>query len=258
LKWLELINLTPEVKEPTKLSFITTNKIESFHEEPIMKMDKFSVVLVDDHLLFLEGMKSVLNAIDEVESVSIAYNGKDLFPLLFKVHPDLLLLDLNLVDENGLELIARVKKDFPTTKIMVLTSYNDPRYVKEAFRNGVDGYMLKNADKADLIEGIREVLSGEIFFGDGVELPNVSIGNGQSKKSSFEADDRFVQKNNLTKREVEILGLIGEAMSNKEIAEQLFISDQTVSVHKKNLMRKLGVNSTASLVKIAFQSRLVR
>ncbi|HHB78359.1 MAG TPA: response regulator transcription factor [Saprospiraceae bacterium] len=221
-------------------------------------MDKFSVVLVDDHLLFAEGMKSVLNSIDEVEAVSVARNGRELFPLLFKIHPDLLLLDLNLEEENGLELIVKIKKEFSSTKIMVLTSYPDPKYVKQAFRNGVDGYMLKNAQKADLVDGIRRVLKGEVFFGKGVNLPNMSTSNPPNGQSAYEADDRFVQKNNLTKREVEILGLIGEAMSNKEIAEQLFISDQTVSVHKKNLMRKLGVNSTASLVKIAFQSRLVR
>lgn len=221
-------------------------------------MDKFNVVLVDDHLLFAEGMKSVLNAIEEVEAVSVAHNGRDLFPLLFQEQPNLLLLDLNLVEENGLELIAKIKKEFSAIKIMVLTSYDDPKYVKQAFRNGVDGYMLKNAQRDDLVEGIRNVLAGEIFFGKGVDLPNSDSINGQGRKSSFEADDRFVQKNNLTKREVEILGLIGEALSNKEIAEQLFISDQTVSVHKKNLMRKLSVNSTASLVKIAFQSRLVR
>ncbi len=221
-------------------------------------MEKFKVVLVDDHLLFVEGMKSVLNSIEEAETVSVAYNARELFPLLFKMHPDLLLLDLNLDDENGLELIAKVKKEFPPMKIMVLTSYDDPKYVKKAFRNGVDGYMLKSAPKEDLMDGIRRVLNGEIFFGKGVKLPNTSSMNGLGQKSTFETDDRFVQKNNLTKREVEILGLIGEALSNKEIAEQLFISDQTVSVHKKNLMRKLGVNSTASLVKIAFQSRLVR
>lgn len=221
-------------------------------------MEKFKVVLVDDHLLFAEGMKSVLNGIEEVDTVHVAHNGRELFPLLFKTHPDLLLLDLNLVEENGLELIAKVKKEFAPTKIMVLTSYDDPKYVKQAFRNGVDGYMLKNAKKEDLTEGIKRILTGEIFFGKGVKLPNTNSMNGLGQKSSFETDDRFVQKNNLTKREVEILGLIGEALSNKEIADQLFISDQTVSVHKKNLMRKLGVNSTASLVKIAFQSRLVR
>lgn len=231
----------------------------TYLEEPIKKnMEKFKVVLVDDHLLFAEGMKSVLNGIEEVEAVFVAHNGRELFPLLFKTHPDLLLLDLNLVEENGLELIAKIKKEFTSTKIMVLTSYDDPKYVKQAFRNGVDGYMLKNAQKEDLIYGIKRILIGEIFFGKGVKLPNTSSMNGLGQKSTFETDDRFVQKNNLTKREVEILGLIGEALSNKQIAEQLFISDQTVSVHKKNLMRKLGVNSTASLVKIAFQSRLVR
>ena len=221
-------------------------------------MDKFSVVLVDDHLLFAEGMKSVLNSVEAVESVAVAYNGKELFPLLYKVKPNLLLLDLNLVEENGLELVARVKKEFPDTKIIVLTSYDDPKYVKKAFKNGVDGYMLKSSPKDELVGGITEVLKGEIFFGNGVSLPNVSSNGVQGRKSAFETDDRFVQKNNLTKREVEILSLIGEALSNKQIADQLYISDQTVSVHKKNLMRKLGVNSTASLVKIAFQSRLVR
>ncbi len=220
-------------------------------------MEKFSVVLVDDHLLFAEGMKSVLNSVEEVESMSVASNSKELFVLLYQIKPDLLLLDLNLEDESGLELVAKVKKEFKGTKIMVLTSYDDPKYVKKAFKNGVDGYMLKSSKKNDMITGIREVVAGEVYFGEGVSLPNVHS-NLTKGKSSFEADDRFVQKNNLTKREVEILSLIGEALSNKEIADQLFISDQTVSVHKKNLMRKLSVNSTASLVKIAFQSRLVR
>ncbi len=220
-------------------------------------MEKFSVVLVDDHLLFAEGMKSVLNSVEEVDSISVASNGKELFVLLYQIKPDLLLLDLNLEDESGLELVARVKKEFGSTKIMILTSYDDPKYVKKAFKNGVDGYMLKNSKKDDLVAGIREVVAGEVYFGKGVSLPNVHS-NLTKGKSPFEADDRFVQKNNLTKREVEILSLIGEALSNKQIADQLFISDQTVSVHKKNLMRKLSVNSTASLVKIAFQSRLVR
>ncbi len=220
-------------------------------------MDKFSVVLVDDHQLFVEGMKSVLNSIEEVASVSVAANSKELFSILYRVRPALVLLDLNLVNESGLELISRIRSTFPEIKILVVTSYPDSKYVKKAFDSGVDGYMLKNGGKEELEEGIRQVMLGEVFFGQGVHLPNMHGANGRTL-SPFEMDDRFIQKNNLTKREVEILTLVGQAYTNKQIAEQLFISEQTVSVHKKNLMRKLGVSSTAALVKIAFQTRLVQ
>lgn len=222
-------------------------------------MDTFSVVMLDDHLLFVEGMKAVLNSIEEIGKVYVASEIQDLFPVMQAVHPNLLLLDLNLKVEDGLQVVARVKEEYPSTKILVLTSYSESKYVKKAFSEGVDGYILKDASREELVEGVQEVLSGEIFLGNGVHLPNVSYSRGQDRQQSeYTTDDRFIQKNNLTRREIEILGLIGEAMSNKEIAKVLFISDQTVSVHKKNLMRKLGVNNTASLVKIAFQSKLVK
>jgi len=143
--------------------------------------------------------------------------------------------------------------------------YDDSKLVKSAFKNGIDGYILKTSAADDLIKAISTVLTGETFFGEGVYVhrPNIpsassdrfSAGTAPSKNKTYE--DRFNKKHNLTKRELEILRLISKAKNNKEIAKTLFISDQTVSVHRRNLMRKLNVSSTAGLIKIAYDNSLV-
>jgi len=218
-------------------------------------------VIADDHQLFTEGLKNILRRNDkfEFQIIGEAENGRDLLPILKRTYPDLLLLDLNMPEADGLDVLDTIKDNYGDMKILALTMYDEAKLVKSAFKAGVDGYILKNSDPYELINAIDEVLKGKTYIGVGVQLvgarTNGATFMADKERSKFE--DKFVQKYNLTKREIEILKLISQAFSNKEIAQELFISDQTVSVHRKNIMRKLGVSNIAGLIKIAYDNSIV-
>jgi DNA-binding NarL/FixJ family response regulator len=152
-------------------------------------------------------------------------------------------------------MLPSLKKVSDQTRVLVMTMFDDPRMVKAAFKAGADGYMLKSGTQAELFRAIETVMEGHTYLSSGVAMDKPHS-NSQDTSSGF-LDKQFAGKYGLTRREIEIMQHIGQALSNKEIAEQLFISDQTVSVHRKNIMRKLRVNSTASLIKIAFEHHLV-
>ena len=213
------------------------------------------MVIVDDHVIFTEGLSALLNEAPglDVKVVHISHDGKDVRRIVEKRKIHLVFLDLNLGEINGLDLIQPLKDASPDTRIMVISGYDDQKFVKQAFINGTDGYMLKGSSLSELIEGIETVMQDNTFMGRGVQVTARSheIKRRERKKGQKRYMDSFALKNHLTKREHEILYLITEAFSNKEIAEKLFISDQTVSVHRKNIMRKLGVSNTVSLVKAA-------
>lgn len=217
-----------------------------------------SVLLADDHPIFVEGMQSMLthsvNGHFAYQVKGVARTGAQVSELLRETPMDLLVMDLSLSEPDGLAILPAVKKGFSNTRVLVMTLQDDPRLVKAAFRAGADGYMLKSGTKDEFFHAIEEVLCGKTFVGQGVPLASHRNGdriNGASPEKTF------AKKYNLTRREIEIMRLIGQAMNNKEIADMLFISDQTVSVHRKNIMRKLGVNNTATLIKIAFEHNLV-
>ena len=215
------------------------------------------VVIADDHQLFTEGIKNLLRKSDrfDFEIVGEAANGKLLVSLLKTVQADVLLLDLNMPEQDGLAVIDTIRSQYKELKILALTMYDEAKLVKSAFKSGVDGYMLKNSDPRELISAIETILEGKTYVGEGVELITNGNKNGFAVNKIF--IDKFIKKYNLTKRELEILKLITQALSNKEIAKELFISDQTVSVHRKNIMRKLGVNNTAGLIKITYDNSLI-
>lgn len=220
-------------------------------------MNKVRVIIADDHQLFIEGIKTILGRANtfNFEIIGEAHSGKDLKELLQDEVPDLLLLDLNMPEIDGLRMLSIVKKNYKEIKVLALTMYDDVKLVRTAFTENVDGYILKSTGKLELLEAIDEIMDGGRFFGEGVRI---HIPSGEGKEilpSKF--DDKFIKKYNLTKREIEILKLITQAMSNKEIAKKLFISDQTVSVHRKNIMRKLQVSNTAALIKMAYDNSLV-
>lgn len=191
-----------------------------------------------------------------LEVAGHAADGKSLMKILPQHLPDILLLDLNLPDEDGLDLIPEIRKRYKDVRIIVLTMYDDPKLVKTARKRGAQGYVLKSCDREELLQALACVSEGECYYAE--ELASV---NGRSRSDVNLQErvyvDKFVRKHHLTKRELEILQLIAQALSNKEIAGQLFISDQTVSVHRKNIMRKLGVSNTAGLVKVAYDNSLV-
>lgn len=219
-------------------------------------------VIADDHQLFTEGLKNILRRSDrfQFQIIGEAENGKELLPILDRTFPDLLLLDLNMPESDGLEVLQHVRNQYKEMKIVALTMYDEAKLVKSAFKAGVDGYILKNSDPSELIDAIEEVMKGKTYIGVGVHLVGIPTTNGKTHRADKEKEkfeDKFIKKYNLTKREIEILKLISQAYSNKEIAQELFISDQTVSVHRKNIMRKLSVSNIASLIKLAYDHHLV-
>ena len=206
-----------------------------------------NVVIADDHQLFVESLRLLLQSTDayHFNIMAVAYTGEELLTVLKTNKPDLLLLDINIPGRNGLEVLQDVKKSLKGTRILILTMYDDPKIIKEAFSMNVDGYLLKNCGKDELLGAIETILGGEVYVGRGV-----SVANHQSETTSFE--DIFQKKFSLTKRELEVLRYITQARNNGSIAKELYISEQTAAVHRKNIMRKIGVNSTAALIRVAY------
>lgn len=224
-------------------------------------MQIIKTILADDHFIFLEGLKSVLSKSTryQFEIVGTARAGKDLLHLIHRNPADLLISELNLATIDGLEVLHTLQRERSALRILILTMYDNPKFVKEAMKAGAHGYILKDQDVEEFFQAIHQVMSDQTFLGEGVHLHE----NGHQypvagkQATDFHVEDRFTKKYNLTKRELEILRLISQAMSNKQIAHELFISDQTVSVHRKNIMKKLGVNNAAGLIKVAYDFSLV-
>lgn len=216
-----------------------------------------NILVADDHPIFVEGLQSVFSHSGGKFAYNIrgvARTGSQVTQLLSESPADLLLMDLNLPETDGLKILPSVKKGSANTRVLVMTMYDDPRLVKAAFKAGADGYMLKSGTKDELFHAIEEVIEGHTYLGHGLALVENRHNNGSD---AISPDKRFARTYGLTRREMEVMRYIGQAMNNKDIAEKLFISDQTVSVHRKNIMRKLGVNNTASMIKIAFENNLV-
>lgn len=226
-------------------------------------MPTIKTVIVDPQLMFVQGLQCYLKAQRELDLniVATLSDGGNIRQELSKFdNVDLLIMELNLKGEDGLELIPLVRKYFQDLKILICTSYDDYRYVKEALINGADGYILKSNSAEDMIQGIAEVIENKRYIAPGLHItpPNKKKSDKKAVEPKSRFEDRFIIKRKLTKREHEVLSLIAQAKNNKEIAEQLFISDQTVCVHRKNIMRKLGVRNTVNLIKMALEHQLVQ
>jgi DNA-binding NarL/FixJ family response regulator len=221
-------------------------------EEKLMNTD---VILADNHRIFVEGLSCILSKREDLSLVATANNGIDLIKKVREHSPKLVILELNIPGKDGLECLDFIKRNFRSVKVLILSMYNQAKFVKQAVQSGVDGYVLKTADSDELFRAIDEIIMGERYLGKGVSLANDD--NVRKSRVLEIYDDNFVKKYNLTKREIEILLLITDAKSNKEIAKDLFISDQTVSVHRKNMMRKLGVGNTAGLIRFAYEKSLI-
>jgi len=214
------------------------------------------ILVADHHPIFVEGLRSMLsNTGDERFSYHIkgvAKNGLQVAEYLGSSLPDLFLLDPDLPDAEILKIVSSLKQNSTKTRILILNGSGDPAHIQAAFRAGADGYMLKSGSQDELLLAVGELAEGRTFVGRGLMAMDLHNSNG-----TLSPDLHFAKKSGLTRRELEILKLIGQALTNKEISERIFISDQTASVHRKNIMRKLGVNSTGALIKMAFENHLV-
>ena len=211
------------------------------------------ILHVDDHIMFTQGMELLFNNDHQSEYsiICTCHDGREVVGQISKHLVDLVLLDLNIPHIDGLELVPEIRYTFPKIRIVILCEYNDPKFVRKTLKSGADGYILKSRSIEDLIIALDMVMDGQVFIDR-----DLSVVSNRKSKEIEKFEDAFVLRYHLTPRELEILNLISEAKTNKNIGEQLFISDQTVSVHRKNLMRKLGVTNTASLIKKALRHHL--
>ena len=205
------------------------------------------LIIADDHPLLIEGLISILSEVDDLEILDPVNNGNLLISSLILNPADIVLLDLNMPKLDGIKTLAILRKDFPDLKVIILTNYDQPQLIEEVKKLGAHGYLLKNSPSFVLKKAINKVLNGEFYFDD-KELP--------AKDNSTYFIDDFMKKYQLTKREVEIIKMIAREFTSKEIGDSLFISEFTVSTHRRNIMKKLNSKNVAGLLKFARQHGL--
>jgi DNA-binding NarL/FixJ family response regulator len=217
-----------------------------------MEGRKKTVVIAEDHKLFREGLKSMLERRGDLEIISEAPDGLEALRYIRKHQPDLLLLDLSMPRLSGISVIKDVKSQFPAVKILTLTIHESDQYVLEAFNAGADGYCIKDASRNELMVAIDSVLEGKTYISPGI-ADNVMEGYLEERKKL----KTKTAWDTITQREREVLKLLAEGYLNKEIANFLHISAKTVEKHRANIMKKLDLHNAASLTAYAIENGLV-
>ena len=211
-------------------------------------MNEIKLLLVDDHQVITDGLKALLDKQPGIRVSATASNGFEALELIKLLEFDLVLMDIDMPGMNGLDATLLIKKMKKPPKVVILSMHSEKGMVEELIANGVDGYLLKNSGKEELINAIKKVMAGDKYFGSEVTL---SLLNKKSPESTIKGNF------DLTEREIEILRLVAEGLTNKEIGEKLFISHRTVDTHRTNLMRKLEVNNIAGLISFAIKNKLI-
>ena len=215
---------------------------------------KKTVVIVDDHPLFREGLKSIIRRDTRYEIVGEAGNGHDAMQVIGEQRPDLVLLDVALPDKAGLELISEIKKVSSKTIIMIISMHSKVDYIVKAFKAGATGYVVKDSAAERLLQGIDAVLRDEYFLDSSVSHKVIEKLMELPKEEARITDRGY---DLLTSREQEILALLAEGLSTKEVAEKLFISPRTVENHRSSIMRKLDLHSNHDLIRYAAKLGLI-
>lgn len=209
------------------------------------------VYITDDHQLVLEGLKILLDGEQEIAVSHCFRSAGQLIAALKEALPDVVLLDINMPEMNGIEACKIIKKEYPELKIIALSMISESNLIKLMLKNGADGYLHKNAGKDEIIEAIRDVKQGKKYLSQ--EISDIII--GQEHKEDHKISNAPFPK--LSRREEQILEMIIDEKTTQEISEQLFISFGTVETHRRNIMIKLGVKNTAGMVRIALEYNLI-
>ncbi|MGB0402809.1 MAG: response regulator [Salibacteraceae bacterium] len=215
-------------------------------------MKIINVYIADDHVIVQDGLKSILGSIPEFNIVGSAVNGLDcLSDIRGGLKVDVILMDIDMPKLSGIETTSFLKKEFPQIRILGLSMHNEQSVIQKLIDAGADGYILKNSDGNELTQGISTVLEGKKYFS--TEVTMTLLGQSEEILTTSQSSSELAD---LTEREIEILKLIAEGFSNKEVGDKLFISHRTVDTHRTNLMRKLDVHNIAGLIKIALKNGL--
>ena len=209
------------------------------------------VILADDHTLVRAGIRSLLEKIAGVQVVGEASDGREALEIIKKTNPNIALLDITMSGMNGLDVTARVVKDFPHIKVIILSMHANEEYVLQALKIGVSGYLLKDAATTELELALKAIAREETYLSPAVSKKVINnylerVGDAEDLQSA------------LTPRQREILQLVAEGKSTKEIAFMLSVSIKTVEAHRATMMKKVRVSNTAQLLKAAIQDRLIK
>jgi DNA-binding NarL/FixJ family response regulator len=211
------------------------------------------VLLADDHNLVRAGIRALLETLSDVEIVAEAANGQDALQALIKNKPDIALIDISMPGLNGLELAARASREVPETRLVILSVHGDASHVAQALRAGAKGYLLKDAAADELPVLIRAVMRGETYLSPGISRHVVEGFLGRGAAPTESADPAAL----LTPRQREILQLVAEGRSTKEVAQLLELSVKTVETHRAQIMERLDIHDLAGLVRYAVRAGLV-
>jgi DNA-binding NarL/FixJ family response regulator len=215
---------------------------------PVSGATTVKIVLIEDHVILRDGLRSLLNMESDFEVAGEADTCESALEVVKEIRPDIAITDIGLPGRSGLTVIPEIKEFDASIKVLVLTAHCTDEYVRAALEAGADGYVLKDASRAELVTGIRTVLQGQQYFSTPVTSRVISGFLGKSGGSGTGKPSK------ITPRETEVLTLIASAYSTKEIARKLDLSVKTVEKHRSNLMRKLGLRSTAAVTLYAVRN----
>ncbi len=212
-----------------------------------------SILIADDHTMFVDGIESILKTESDVQVIGRCYDGLSILPFIKEKQPDILLLDVNLPGKNGIEVCKELNSKYPAVNVLAISMFNEESYVTEILNNGAKGYILKNTGREELLLAIKTVNSGKTYFSK--EVTNTIMKGLMNSRKNGSKKTSFFPK--ISRREKEVLQLIVEEHTTQEIADKLFISLKTVESHRSSLLSKLNARNTAGLVRITLENKLL-
>ncbi len=215
-------------------------------------MTEISVLVAEDHTVVREGLRALLSAEADIQVIGEAQDGQEAVDLARRTHPEVVLMDLAMPVLNGLEATRQIRKELPATKVVVLTSYDNAEYVRQMMAAGVRGYLLKQTAAQDLLKAIRAVQSGSRFFS-----PSIARQIRRESRETPLSQPATGEKSELTPRERQVLELVAQGFSSKEMASELGISPKTVEKHRQGVMKKLHIHEVAGLTRYAISTGML-
>ncbi len=214
-------------------------------------MGKTTVLLVDDQILFIESLKTVIETIaEDIEVTGLAHSGEEAMQCIAENTPDIVLLDVRMPGMNGVDTMKLICREYPQVKVMMLTTFDDDEYVHEALEHGAAGYLLKDVPPTDLINSIRAMEAGTVQVSP--QVFSILL----DRQSGVEYEQALAKIENLSDRELEVLGHLAEGLNNIQISDRMFITEQTVKNHISKIYAKLGIHDRRAVMKLGITAGL--